>query len=117
MLLGAAILLVIYRFVLSLLILIYGIKKVSLDIGKVLFLSVLKPLFVGLLVALAGLAIINFVKINTWSILIMNALLIEAVYMVLTYMWCLDKEEKGRIKILLQDSYKKFSQNKLYNKH
>ena len=116
-LLGVVVLLVIYRVILSSLILIYGIKKVGLGIGNLLFLSVFKPLFVGLLVALTGIAIINFININSWLILIINVSLVEAVYIALTYMWCLDSEEKGRIKILLQDSYKKIYQNKLLKKH
>ena len=73
--------------------------------------AIAKPVLIGGLVALLGVGFVHFVGIESWLVLVFSVFVTEVIFLMLTYLWCLDKEEKCRGVELLQKTYSKVTGN------
>ncbi len=110
-LLGVAILMVIYRTIVSGSIFTYGIKVIGGRWQDMLAKAIAKPVLIGGLVALLGVGFVRLVGIESWLVLVFSVFVTEVIFLMLTYLWCLDKEEKCRGVELLQKTYSKVTGN------
>lgn len=110
-LLGVAMIMVLYRATRATLIFVYGVKTVAIKWQTVVVKAIVKPLLVGAFVAFLGFGLVYVMRIESWLVLVFSVFVTEVIFLMLTYLWCLDKEEKCRGVELLQKTYSKVTGN------
>lgn len=95
-LLGVAIIMVIYRTTVSASIFVYGIKTIGTRWQQLLAEAVAKPLLISGLLVLLGVGFVHFVRVESWLVLVSSVLAEEFIFFTLIFLFCLDGDEKRR---------------------